>query len=137
MTYYTDLTAGKVEAGAHLTGSMEFYTIKTSIPLDTKVFNSFEPSAGDNFRVLCDVLSFKGEPVIQGFKAEKVGNKDVFTYKFSLEQPCAWGDDEAAVKANIAAKLDGVKVPYVAEGGDDAFDCGEEGNTEIEYSKEL
>jgi hypothetical protein len=133
MTYYTDLTAGKVEAGAHLTGSMEFYTIKTSIPLDTKVFNSFEPSAGDNFRVLCDVLSFKGEPVIQGFKEED----GKFIYKFSLEQPCAWGDDEAAVKANIAAKLDGVKVPYVAEGGDDAFDCGEEGNTEIEYSKEL
>ena len=112
---------------------MEFYTIKTSIPLDTKVFNSFEPSAGDNFRVLCDVLSFKGEPVIQGFKEE--GGK--FVYKFSLEQPCAWGDNEAAVKANIAAKLDGVKVPFVPEHGQEAFKVGNEGNTEIGYSKEL
>ena len=133
MTYYTDLTAGKVEAGTHLTGSMEFYTIKTTIALASEVQNSNEPNAGDNFRVLCDVLSFKGEPVVQGFKEED----GKFVYKFSLEQPCAWGDTEEKVKENIAKKLDGVKVPYVAEGGDDAFDCSEGGNTEIEYSKEL
>lgn len=133
MTYYSDLRAGKVESSTHLTGSMEFYTITTSIPLAAEVCNSAEPNAGDNFRVLCDVLSVRGEPVVQGFKEEEGS----FVYKFSLEQPHAWGDDEEAVKTNIASKLDGVKVPYVPEGGDEAFDLGEEGNTTVEYSQEL
>ena len=133
MTYYSDLRAGKVESSAHLTGSMEFYTIKTSVALAAEVCNSAEPNAGDNFRVLCDVLSVKGEPVIQGFKEED----GKFIYKFSLEQPCAWGDTEEKVKANIASKLDGVKVPFVPEGGEEAFDLGKEGNTEIEYAREL
>ena len=133
MTYYSDLRAGKVEASTHLTGSMEFYTIKTSVALAPEVCNSAKPNAGDNFRVLCDVLSVKGEPVVQGFKEED----SKFIYKFSLEQPHAWGDDEEAVKANIASKLDGVKVPFVPEGGEEAFTFGEEGNTEVEYSQEL
>lgn len=137
MTYYSDLRAGKVEASTHLTGSMEFYAIKTSVALAAEVCNSKEPNAGDNFRVLCDVLSCKGEPVVQGFKAEKVEGKDVFTYKFSLEHPRAWGEDAEAVAAAIAEKLDGVKVPYVPEGGEEAFDLGEEGNTEIEYAQEF
>ena len=137
MTYYSDLRAGKVEAGTHLTGSMEFYAIKTSIALAPEVCNSKEPNAGDNFRVLCDVLSCKGEPVVQGFKAETAEGATTYTYKFSLEQPRVWGEDAEAVKAAIAEKLDGVKVPYVPEGADDAFDCGEDGNTEIEYAQEL
>lgn len=133
MVYYSDLRAGKVEAGTHLTGSMEFYTIKTSVALAAEVCNSAEPNAGDNFRVLCDVLSIKGEPVVQGFKEED----GKFIYKFSLEQPRVWGEDAEAVKAAIAEKLNGVKVPYVPEGGEEEFDCGEEGNTEIEYAQEL
>ena len=133
MTYYSDLRAGKVEASTHLTGSMEFYTIKTSVALAPEVCDSAKPNAGDNFRVLCDVLSVKGEPVVQGFKEE--GGK--FIYKFSLEQPHAWGDDAEAVKANIALKLDGVKVPFVPEHGAEAFKLGGGGNTEVEYSQEL
>lgn len=147
MVYYSDYRAGKVANGSHLTGELEFYAVTTLVPLAAEQVNSEEPSAGDNLRVLVDVLSQHGQPVIQSVSAEEKdvaglgfgsavsGKKMVYTYKFSVEQPCVWGVDEAATVAAIEGALDGVKVPF----GDEGFvatDAAKK-NVVVSYAKVL
>lgn len=147
MVYYSDYTAGVVANGSHLTGELEFYTISTLIPLASVEVNSKAVSAGDNLRVLVDVLSQKGQPVIQsvaseerdvaglGFGSEFSGKKMVYTYKFSVEQACVWGRDEAETVAHLEAALHGVKVPF----GTEAFEAesAAKRNFVVSYAKVL
>jgi len=159
MYYNNFYTAGQVSNGAHLTGSMEFYTVKTLVPVLSEIVRSGTAEteeevkthllcAGDNFRFLCDMLSAKGEPVIQSIKAEKKdvagegfdgfeGEMMIYTYNFTLEQPKVWGADEEATIANVKAAIFGKKVPFVEEGTEETLDEFKAANTVVEYRNVL
>lgn len=155
MTYYSDYNHGAVANGSHLTGELEFYKVSTLVPLvgaEAEV-NSANPGAADNLRMLVDVLSQHGQPVIQsvavaenvalaglGFGSNHAGNANVYTYKFSVEQPCAWGVDADVTVANIVAALDNVPAVYVAAGSEDTLNKfytadAEKKNVVVEYAK--
>jgi len=160
MYYNNFYTAGRVSNGAHLTGSMEFYTIKTLVPVADEVVRSgvveteeevklHQLCAGDNFRMLCDLLSAKGEPVIQSIKVEKKdvagegfgegfsGEMEIHTYNFSLEQPKVWGAEAEVAVENLKAAIFGKKVPFVAEGTEETLGEFNADNTVVEYRNTL
>lgn len=157
MTYYSDYNHGAIVDGSHLTGELEFYTITTLIPLvgeDANV-NSENPGAADNLRRLTEILAQHGQPVIQsvsvsenaalagaGFGTDFAGNANVYTYKYSVEQPCVWGVDAETTIANLVAALDNIPTVYVPNGQETKLnkiyttDAAKK-NTLVSYSKVL
>lgn len=164
MTYYSDYNHGAIVDGSHLTGELEFYTITTLIPLvgeDANVnsenpnVNSENPGAADNLRRLTEILAQHGQPVIQSVSVTKnvtlakasfgtdfTGNKNVYTYKYSVEQPCVWGVDDKTTIANLIAALDNIPTVYVPNGQEGKLDKiyttdAIKKNTLVSYSKVL
>lgn len=155
MTYYSDYNHGAIVDGSHLTGELEFYTITTLIPLVGEDVNSENPGAADNLRRLTEILAQHGQPVIQsvsvsnndakaglGFGTGFTGNENVYTYKYSVEQPCVWGVDAKTTIANLTAALDNIPTVYVPNGQKEKLDKiyttdATKKNTLVSYSKVL
>lgn len=155
MTYYSDYNRGVFSNGSSLTGELEFYTITTLIPLigEDENVDSANPGGADNLRRLTEILSQHGQPVIQaksvaentalsglGFGTGFTGNANVYTYKWSVEQPEVWGVDADATIANINAALDNIPAVYVPSGSEATLDKfymtdAVNKNTIVSYSK--
>lgn len=109
--------------GQHLTGGLNYYTIRTTLDIRPSASHDIADAAQARLNKLVETISLRAQPVIMGTVKESVEQKSaitdlpvvagmsgttvtVYTFKFAIEHNLAWEVD--GNNPTLAESLDGV-----------------------------
>jgi hypothetical protein len=124
MSYTTNKVNGHVASGEHLTSSIDYFTVSTTVDLaNTAPIANNVQTALDK---LIEIVAQRGQPVIQG----AVSGTGPYILKFATEHKGSWNVTGTQAVDNSAVDL---KAAILAAGVDFGFDA----NTSVTVSASL